>query len=444
MKLPDELLQGFERLLQQHAVSTAPGACRLVLPLARCEAGRLLDWLAAQPSFPQFYWMHRDGSEEVAALGAVCHFASAAQAAAFVDAQPAAFRVWGGVSFDAAAAGAKSPAGGGFFLPRLELRQGAAGAELAINLWSPQALASDADAARLQLQGLVAASRLVLPPLRVLAAQDQPEQAQWCELVAESLAAIAGGRFDKVVLARRTTLRLDGELAPAQLLAASRQLNHRCFHFMLAYQAGHGLIGSSPERLFSRHDLSLHTEAVAGTVECTGSVAEDRALARWLLGDRKNRRENALVVEDISARLDGHVEALEVHPAEVLALRKVQHLRRRIAAQLSCRDDAECLARLHATAAVAGVPREAARQFIRAHEPFERGWYAGSVGYLARARAEFTVAIRCALVQPRQLQLFAGAGLVPGSDAAAEWLELDRKAAGLRSLLEPDVVHECI
>ena len=388
--------------------------------------------------------MHRNGAEEVAALGAVCRFDNAAQASAFVAAQAAPFSVWGGAAFDAV----ESPDGGGldgwFFLPRFELRQGADGAQFVINLSSQRSLAEDARLAGAQLEQLGAAASLAIPDVRVTAARHQPDQAQWCRLVQESLAAIAAGRFDKVVLARKTTLTLDGPLSAAQLLSASRKVNHRCFHFMLAHDAAHGCVGSTPERLFSRHGLSLHTEAVAGTVPCSGDAAQDRRLAQWLLADAKNHNENGLVADDICARLQGQVEDVTVGPAQVLSLRKVQHLRRRIAARLRHADDAACLAWLHATAAVAGVPREAARDFIRAREPFARGWYAGSVGYLARERAEFAVAIRYAEVARNQVHLFAGAGLVPGSDPAAEWQEISRKAAGLRSLLEPDLAVECV
>ncbi|MGL5309601.1 MAG: chorismate-binding protein, partial [Plesiomonas shigelloides] len=113
-------------------------------------------------------------------------------------------------------------------------------------------------------------------------------------------------------------------------------------------------------------------------------------------------------------------------------------------AQLRQADDAQCLTWLHPTAAVAGLPREPARRFIHEHEPFERGWYAGSVGHISRERAEFTVAIRSALIQQNQVHLFAGAGIVPGSDPEAEWQEIERKAAGLRTLLEPDYVNKCL
>jgi len=425
-------------------LAAAPGARRLVLPLAPFEAAGLLDWLAAQPLFPQFYWLHRDGTQEVAALGALCRFDTAAQASDFVAAQAEPFRLWGGVAFDAEPVGASGQAGGGFFLPRFECWQGADGATLVVNLFSPHSLAADAHLALQQWHRLVAATPLRPPQVRVTAMQQQPDQAHWRALVAASLAGIASAHFQKVVLARQTTLQLAGPLSPAQLLAASRRVNHHCYHFLLAEAPGQGWIGSSPERLFARQGRSLQTEAVAGTVACTGQPAEDAALAHWLLADEKNQHENLLVVDDICARLDGHVEALQVDAAQVLALRKVQHLRRGIRARLRNTSDAHCLERLHVTAAVAGVPREPARQFIHTHEPFARGWYSGSVGYLSRECAEFAVAIRCAHVQPQQVQLFAGAGLVPGSDADAEWQELGRKVAGLQTLLEPDLVYECL
>lgn len=443
MNLLEDLMPGLMRLLQEQ-VAAQPGARRIALPLARAGAGSLLDWLAAQPVYPHFYWMHRNGTEEVAALGAACWFDNAGQAGAFVAAQAAPFCVWGGAAFDAVASPDGDGLDGWFLLPRFELRRGADGAQFVINLASRRSLAEDARLAGAQLAQLGAAAPLDMPGVEVTAAHHRPDQVQWRGLVQASLAAIAAGRFDKVVLARKTTLTLGGTLSPAQLLSASRKVNHRCFHFMLAHDADHGFVGSSPERLFSRHGLSLHTEAVAGTVPCTGNALQDRKLAQWLLADAKNRNENALVADDICARLQGRVENLTVCPAEVLSLRKVQHLRRRIAARLRCADDAASLAWLHATAAVAGVPREPARDFIRAREPFARGGYAGSVGYFSRERAEFAVAIRYAEVARNQVHLFAGAGLVPGSDPEAEWQEINRKAAGLRTLLEPDLVVECV
>ncbi|PSD00865.1 hypothetical protein C7D74_19880 [Klebsiella pneumoniae] len=86
---------------------------------------------------------------------------------------------------------------------------------------------------------------------------------------------------------------------------------------------------------------------------------------------------------------------------------------------------------------LAGVPRRAALAFIQRHEPFSREWYAGSAGYLSLAQSEFCVALRSAKVNHDTLRLYAGAGIVSGSDAQQEWQEIDNKAAGLRSLLCP-------
>jgi len=153
------------------------------------------------------------------------------------------------------------------------------------------------------------------------------------------------------------------------------------------------------------------------------------------MSDDKNQRENMLVVEDICQRLQQQTGALDVLPPQVVRLRKVQHLRRCIWSDLRVADDALCLDLLQPTAAVAGLPRPEARRFIARHEPFAREWYAGSAGYLSRKQSEFCVTLRSAKVSGETVRLYAGAGIVPGSDAGQEWQEIDNKAAGLRSLL---------
>ena len=77
--------------------------------------------------------------------------------------------------------------------------------------------------------------------------------------------------------------------------------------------------------------------------------------------------------------------------------------------------NADLLDNLQPTAAIAGLPRDKALDFISTHEPFARGWYSGAVGFLSRQRSEFCVAIRSALIMGEEIHLFAGAGIVPGS-----------------------------
>ncbi len=104
-------------------------------------------------------------------------------------------------------------------------------------------------------------------------------------------------------------------------------------------------------------------------------------------------------------------------------------------ARLFAPDDAACLHQLQPTAAVAGLPREAARRFIAEHEPFEREWYAGSAGYLSMEQSEFCVSLRSARLKDETIRIYAGAGLVAGSQAALEWQEIENKAAALLTLL---------
>ncbi|WP_037383808.1 chorismate-binding protein, partial [Serratia sp. DD3] len=85
------------------------------------------------------------------------------------------------------------------------------------------------------------------------------------------------------------------------------------------------------------------------------------------------------------------------------------------------------------------LPRQAARDFIRQHEPFSRHWYAGSAGYLCATQAEFCVALRSCQIEGAEVQLYAGAGIVAGSDPELEWQEVESKAAGLRTLLQPEL-----
>ncbi|ANJ94918.1 isochorismate synthase MenF [Serratia plymuthica] len=425
-----EQLSGLLRRLRRQLESPFPvgGGFRQFSLLAPASlAATLLEWLAAQPAFPQFYWRHRDGHEEAAACGELRLFTQAQEAQAFIGAYRGA-RIWGLNAFDGAAH---------LFLPRLEILSREGETQLTLNLFSESSLRDDADAAGRWLEKVVAARPIAPLKADVGKVQHQPERAGWEIMLHEALKAIDRQQMEKVVLARSTLLTLDGPLSAPAMMDASRRVNHRCYHFMLRFDAHSAFLGSSPERLYRRNGLQLLTEALAGTVANHPDQQRAQALAQWLQNDAKNRHENLLVVDDICQRLQGGAGSLDVLPPEVVRLRKVQHLRRRIEGLLNRSDDADCLQRLQPTAAVAGLPRQAAREFILQHEPFSRGWYAGSAGYLSSSLSEFCVALRCAQLEEKELRLYAGAGIVAGSDAAEEWQEVENKAAGLLTLLQP-------
>ncbi|ALB63426.1 Menaquinone-specific isochorismate synthase [Cronobacter condimenti 1330] len=388
-----------------------------------------LAWLSAQAAFPQFYWRSRDGDEEVAALGAAQAFASLDEAQAFLrqhEDEPD-LRACGLNAFD--------PAHGFLFLPRLALHREGERASLVVTLFSEHSRRQAAEALQRNLRSLQT-PRLLPPGAPPLVSRcDCPQAKAWTRLVARASEAIARGDIAKVVLARATDLRFASPPDAAALMAASREANHYCYHFYLAFSARDVFLGSTPERLWRREGCALATEALAGTVENHPDDAQASARAAWLQDDDKNRRENALVVDDICARLQAIARDVHIQVAQVVRLRRVQHLKRVIFGRLLRADDAACLRQLQPTAAVAGLPREAARRFITDNEPFDRAWYAGSAGYLSKEKTEFCVSLRAARITDDTVRLYAGAGLVAGSEAALEWQEIENKAAALLSLL---------
>ena len=422
-------LESLMRHLSQE-MPAAPGIRIYDIPFPLNDAFDALGWLASQPVWPQFYWQQRNGDEEAAVLGAVAAFSSLESAQQFLrqhDNHPD-LRIWGLNAFE--------PQRGNLLLPRLEWRRCAGVASLRLHLYSDVSLREDAAHAIAFISSLAPVKPLPALRLNLTGEQNWPDKAGWTNLIKLATQTIAGEDLDKVVLARATDLQFSQSVNAAAVMASSRRLNLNCYHFFMAFSADSAFLGSSPERLYRRRDTALRTEALAGTVANHPEDHRAWQLGEWLMKDDKNQRENMLVVEDICQRLQGCTQTLDVLPPQVLRLRKVQHLRRCIWTELNQADDMLCLMQLQPTAAVAGIPRELAREFIQQNEPFEREWYAGSAGYLSRRQSEFCVSLRSAKISANVVRLYAGAGIVRGSDPEQEWQEIDNKAAGLRTLLQ--------
>ncbi|HED2268849.1 MAG: isochorismate synthase MenF [Citrobacter freundii] len=422
-------LESLMRHLSQE-MPAAPGIRIYDIPFPLNDAFDALGWLASQPVWPQFYWQQRNGDEEAAVLGAVAAFSSLESAQQFLhqhDNHPD-LRIWGLNAFE--------PQRGNLLLPRLEWRRCAGVASLRLHLYSDVSLREDAAHAIAFISSLAPVKPLPALRLNLTGEQNWPDKAGWTNLIKLATQTINREELDKVVLARATDLQFSQSVNAAAVMASSRRLNLNCYHFFMAFSADSAFLGSSPERLYRRRDTALRTEALAGTVANHPEDHRAWQLGEWLMKDDKNQRENMLVVEDICQRLQGCTQTLDVLPPQVLRLRKVQHLRRCIWTELNQADDMLCLMQLQPTAAVAGIPRELAREFIQQNEPFEREWYAGSAGYLSRRQSEFCVSLRSAKISANVVRLYAGAGIVRGSDPEQEWQEIDNKAAGLRTLLQ--------
>jgi menaquinone-specific isochorismate synthase len=161
-------------------------------------------------------------------------------------------------------------------------------------------------------------------------------------------------------------------------------------------------------------------------------------LSEDLRNSPKDRHEHQLVVNNLQAILAELCDSVTIESSAerafrqreltILKLNKVQHLYTQCHGTLTANlTDADILPKLHPTPAVGGFPRPQALKLIQELEPFERGWYAAPVGWIGADEAEFAVAIRSGLIDRDRLLLFAGAGIVRGSQPEEEWAEIENK-----------------
>lgn len=395
-----------------------------------------LSWLAEQNCYPQFYWHQRTGAQECSAIGMVKSFQSIDHAQDFLSQYPQMpdMRLWGLNGWNAV--GEDIPEtlrqqATFCFLPRVEIHRLRSTININIHI--------DGEEDRLDaihfLRQLKCASETTLTlSANIIAQEHIPEHDEWCRLLNCAIDDMKAGKMEKVVMARETKLILSKPIAVADFLSESQKVNHHCYHFMMAFDKHSGFISSTPERLYLRQGEQLNSEALAGTVANDPDDTIAAEYAKWLMEDKKNQHENLVVVDDICQQLQGAVTGVDVSSAKVIRLRKIQHLYRSIVATLVTASDSDCLQRLQPTAAVCGLPRNVARQFLAKNEPFSRGWYAGTGGFISLNKSEFAVSLRCAQIEGAQVSLYSGAGIISDSDPEQEWIEIENKAAGLKSL----------
>ncbi|OOF58387.1 isochorismate synthase [Rodentibacter genomosp. 2] len=393
----------------------------------------LLAWLKSQSIYPQFYLHFRDENKNLAAVGQVRSFSRLNLAQTFVEEHN--FPLIGGLQFQG---------NGQFILPQFLLEENENSTTISCFVEGQ----TSAQNALTILKTLPKTTALcVLTKQTPLHTEQRANKRTWCDWVNQALYEIKQGGLTKLVLANETVFHLKQAVNPYDFLVESQNQNQGCYHFLWAENPYSIFVGSTPERLFARKYNLFLTEALAGTAPITDNPQENQQQAEWLLNDEKNLNENWLVVQDISQNINPMVESLDVGEVELKPLRKVQHLLRKIQANLTAHyQDSALLGAIHPTAAVSGLPQQQARIILSEIETFERGWYAGTLGLMSKAYSEFCVAIRSAFIEGNRIRVFAGAGIVEGSEPLTEWLEIERKAAGLVSLFAEnnDGEKECL
>jgi len=260
---------------------------------------------------------------------------------------------------------------------------------------------------------------------------------RWEQAVAEAVAAIKAGGLRKVVLARDVFGTAAGPIDARVLLRGLAARYPDCFTF-----ACDGMIGATPELLVSRDGRQVSALVLGGTLPRGADQAQDEALGAELLASAKNNEEHAYAVDSIREALQPLCETLEVEtrPA-LLKFPNLQHLGTRVRGTLADggapKSALALAAAVHPPAAVCGTPTGAALELIRELEHMDRERYAGPVGWMdAEGNGGWGIAIRCAQLSGRTARLFAGCGIVAGSQPAAELAETLVKLQPMRGALE--------
>jgi|GEM_PF-31382 len=409
-----------------------------------------LAWLSGKQLFPKCYWADRERQFELAGLGAADEISgdrknlpllldAARQKTRFIS------HFFGGVRFDSSRSDKDSSWHSlkdyRFVKPLLEMSRSSAGTRLAYN---------PVQESQSPHQGFVEQLARQLTPEpsaenafpKLVTRVDAPDRRGWTQNIEKALSRIRSGEMGKVVMARSSTFEFDGPIPVDQLLFRLRDTAKSCYLFCIQTGPQSAFLGASPERLYLREGKQVSLQAMAGTRPRGENLQDDERLAQDLLEAGKDNHEHAVVAEHIvsllnrfcddhTARYHGYDDAPVIRK-----LAHVQHLERVFRGQLKPDiTDAEFVAALHPTPAVGGSPTDAALEFIRETEPFDRGWYAGPIGLIQDQRVELAVAIRSGLVEGNKITLFSGAGIVEGSDPDKEWDEIESKLATYKQVL---------
>jgi salicylate biosynthesis isochorismate synthase/menaquinone-specific isochorismate synthase len=256
-------------------------------------------------------------------------------------------------------------------------------------------------------------------------------------MISAATERIRAGEMSKIVLAREVLVSAGAAHDSAAVFGAMREQFPSCFCFCCGTPEA-AFIGASPELLLRRSGAGISTVALAGSTRRSSDPAVDDHLGEQLLRSDKDRREHAIVAERIARSLRRHAVWVETEAEpEIVKVANIQHLATPIVAQLAePRSAVELAGMLHPTPAVGGEPWPDTAAAIAELEQMDRGWYAGPVGWMdATEDGEFCVALRSALLRDREARLYAGVGVVAGSDPAAELAETEIKLGALLPLL---------
>jgi menaquinone-specific isochorismate synthase len=256
-------------------------------------------------------------------------------------------------------------------------------------------------------------------------------QATFRDMVAAAVERIRSGELGKVVLARRIAVEANRPIVTSDVLARLLALYPACMVFRVD-----GFIGASPELLIERRGARVRSHPLAGTIARSGDLVADEALVAGLLASAKERSEHRFVIDGLRLALEPVCATLEIPD-------QPSHLATFVDGELTDDDRdgrtptaLDLVARVHPTPAVGGTPTAEAAAYIRDHEGFDRGRYAGPVGWVdADGDGSWAIGIRSADIDGDRAWMYAGVGIVADSEPRAELAETQLKLQALLAAL---------
>ncbi|MBF0594045.1 MAG: isochorismate synthase [Candidatus Omnitrophica bacterium] len=407
-----------------------------------------LSWLASQKEFPKFFWRSDDGGRVLAYAGAAYIHTGSDRAStgeqwedlrSWITQEPS-LRCWIGGSFYPRIHGREWSDFDAFSMvvPKIGFERDPISAHW--HLICQLVLLERQD-------GLIESTLADLATIfyredhsaisfDILSRQELPSYENWEKIVAAILEYIDAGDISKVVLARCLHLEMSHYAAPEAVMA--RLLGQQGYAFMCQPAPQTAFLGVSPELLYHRRRDRLDTFAVAGTRPRSQDEWEDQRFKEALATSTKDKLEHKQVVDMLADRLKSLCVLSKAHgKGGMVELANQRHfyqcLRGRL---LDGVNDEIIINALHPTPAVGGVPTRKAIDLLASVEPFDRGWYAGTIGWLNRDEAQMAVGIRSCLIRRTSWYIYGGAGVVRGSDALGEWEEIGLKMKNIMDVID--------
>ncbi len=415
-----------EAVASQLQGRSGSGIVRIGLPVESLDP---LVWLRGQTVRPHWFWQGRGQDDWVAGVG-ITHVVKDDQFQDLNQAMVAMNRVlaqsdegvryFGGMAFDQRGTEVDQWESFGkfyFFVPRVLLEGDREQVRLVLQVQSNEDVTPASLLSELQSLTTSLPSSIEIGLGSVQRNMQTPNRETWCQRVQGVLDSL-GEHSSKLVLACCRELETTEDLEPHAILAALNHEGQDAYQFFLGLEQSI-FMGRSPELLYRREGRDLLSEALAGTANQNGALRESV----------KENHEQDVVIRDVQEAMEHVCDVVQVQGGkELAAWGTLTHLKTSLQGRLKGDvDDAGILQALHPTAAVLGYPRPWAWEKLHKVESLQRGWYAGPIGWIGRDQAEFCVAIRSALCQAKTLAIYAGAGIVKGSNPEQEWDEIRNK-----------------